>query len=381
MPALTAHHCIELRTEADFAGFRAAARMLLAQGVAPEAVIWQVGGRDADSLWDATPDLLAPAGADGPPDLEPVGGKQTAATPRSMTPDAANTPLHIPRDWMTQLQWMSLHADESRHERMYRLLWRLQQQPALRLDALDAEVLRMGQWARAVRRDLHKMKAFVRFRPVPASDDAGRTPLHVAWFEPAHHIVEAAAGFFQRRFTGMRWAILTPRGSVRWEPGGALQFGPPARRDDAPGPDAGEALWLTYYRHTFNPARLKLQAMRKEMPRRYWPLLPEAALISELVQSATERSGRMLTEEPTAAPLQARSRAVQQATQPLRRPAAGDASVSESGDDSGAPVDHARPGGGQHHDAKADAVPGKRHEAVGGHVAQQPAHAHPGAQE
>ncbi len=365
-------HCIELRSEADFAGFRAAARTLLAQGMAPGALVWQVAGRDASSLWDAAPDLLASAGSADEPPRVPIAITPLSITPMPAAPDATTTPLQIPRDWLTQLQWMSLHADTSRHDRMYRLLWRLQQQPALRHDALDAEVLLMGQWARSVRRDLHKMKAFVRFRPVPASDDARRTPLHVAWFEPTHHIVEAAAGFFQRRFTGMRWAILTPRGSVCWEPGGALQFGPPARREEAPGPDAGEALWLTYYRHTFNPARLKLQAMRKEMPRRYWPLLPEAALISELVQSATERSGRMLADAPTASPMRARSRAVQQATQPLRRPA--------PGDESRAPVDHAGPRGGQHHDAKADAVPGKGHEAVGGHVAQQPAHAHPGAQ-
>lgn len=67
--------------------------------------------------------------------------------------------------------------------------------------------------AQAVRRDLHKMKAFVRFRSV--HDERFRAhpedgPLHVAWFEPEHHIVGAVAPFFARRFTQMRWAILTP---------------------------------------------------------------------------------------------------------------------------------------------------------------------------
>ena len=105
---------------------------------------------------------------------------------------------------------------------------------------------------KAVRRDLHKMKAFVRFRTV---DDGGEGPLHVAWFEPAHHIVEAVAPFFARRFAAMRWAILTPRRCVRWTPphlasassGAGLHFSPGARRDSAPPADAGEALWLTYY--------------------------------------------------------------------------------------------------------------------------------------
>ena len=39
------------------------------------------------------------------------------------------------------------------------------------------------------------------------------------------------------------------------------------------------------------------------------------------------------------------------------------------------PTDPAAPGGGQHDDAEDDAVPGERHEVVGGDVADQPAHA------
>ena len=43
--------------------------------------------------------------------------------------------------------------------------------------------------------------------------------------------------------------------------------------------DDAEALWLTYYRSIFNPARLKVKAMQTEMPKKYWRNLPEAALI------------------------------------------------------------------------------------------------------
>ena len=46
--------------------------------------------------------------------------------------------------------------------------------------------------------------------------------------------------------------------------------GPGADRAEAPPADANEALWLTYYASIFNPARLKLTMMRKEMPRRSW---------------------------------------------------------------------------------------------------------------
>jgi probable DNA metabolism protein len=108
-----------------------------------------------------------------------------------------------------------------------------------------------------VRRDIHKMHAFVRFRQVQDGDNA-LDPLHVAWFEPDHHIVEANAPWFRRRFANMRWAILTPERCVEWDRR-ELHFRAGASRADAPPPDAGEQLWLTYYQSIFNPARLKLR--------------------------------------------------------------------------------------------------------------------------
>jgi DNA polymerase len=116
-----------------------------------------------------------------------------------------------------------LHRDPDRFGLLYRLLWRLQTEPALRHDALDADWVAAQQMAQAVRRDMHKMTAFVRFRELDEGD--GRPPLHVAWFEPEHRIVEATAPFFARRFANMRWAILTPERSVRWD-GEQLAFGP-----------------------------------------------------------------------------------------------------------------------------------------------------------
>jgi DNA polymerase len=84
---------------------------------------------------------------------------------------------------------------------------------------------------------------------------------------------------------------------VRWD-SRSLSHGPAARREEAPPADAGEALWLTYYASIFNPARLKLDMMRKEMPRRYWHNLPESVLIQPLAQAAAARSGGMVEQEP-----------------------------------------------------------------------------------
>ncbi|MNT93107.1 hypothetical protein D3C72_2345100 [compost metagenome] len=86
-----------------------------------------------------------------------------------------------------------------------------------------------------------------------------------------------------------------------------LSWGPGAQASDDPDTDAGEALWLTYYAHIFNPARLKIAAMRKEMPRKYWHNLPEAKLISPLIQAAQARSAAMLASAPST-PLRKRPR-------------------------------------------------------------------------
>ncbi len=103
----------------------------------------------------------------------------------------------------------------------------------------------------------------------------------------------ARAEFFVRRFANMHWAILTPDACALWDKQ-SLHMLPGATADQASAPDAEEALWLTYYQFTFNPARLKEQAMLKEMPRRYWKNLPEAQLISGLVANARSRTASML---------------------------------------------------------------------------------------
>jgi len=288
---------IVLAGETDFAGFRAAARALLAAAAQPDTVLW----------------LTADATQAGSGNLNLFAGQADAAPP---PPPRGAPGASVPKGFVTLCQWVVLHDDPQRFALLYRLLWRLVHEPALRGDPLDADLLQARQMHKAVRRDMHKMKAFVRFRTIDDSGSDGDSdgdgdrhgqggPMHVAWFEPAHHIVQAVAPFFARRFTAMRWAILTPRQCVAWtppdaaHPQGHLRFSPGARREHAPGPDAGEALWLTYYQNIFNPARLKLAMMQKEMPRKYWHNLPEAALITPLTAAAAERSGRMVDSPAT----------------------------------------------------------------------------------
>jgi DNA polymerase len=138
------------------------------------------------------------------------------------------------------------------------------------------------------------MKAFVRFRLLEA--EAPET--FAAWFEPAHRVTEHTAPFFVRRFTNQRFSILTPDVCVHWD-GATLAVTAGADPADAPAHDELEAYWRAYYASIFNPARLNVAAMTREMPKRYWRNLPEAGLIPELVETATARMEQMVAQPPT----------------------------------------------------------------------------------
>ena len=187
------------------------------------------------------------------------------------------------------------HGEPQRLALLYRLLWRtVHEGPGLLGNPVDADVRKAQALAQAVRRDTHKMKAFVRFREVPGERDA-----FIAWFEPEHRIVDRVAPFFADRFAGMRWAILTPYRSVHWD-GDALTFGDGVSRNAAPSDDAQEELWRTYYASIFNPARAKPRMMRQEMPVRYWKNLPESRLVPTLEREAGARVRDMRAREAQA---------------------------------------------------------------------------------
>lgn len=260
--------CEALLIEApdDFDAWRECARRLVMAQIHPRDVIWQEPG-------EPSADLLA-----------------RPTDPALLVPTSSVSP-RAPRQFVSLAGRAYLHTEPARFALLYRLLWTLQQRPALLADAADPDVRKLEDLARTVRRDIHKMRAFVRFRAVQEADGGERM---IAWFEPQHRILRANAAFFVSRFANMRWSILTPQGSLDWD-GEILREGPPARREDAPAGDAAEDLWRTYYASTFNPARLKIKAMLKEMPRRYWKNMPEAALIGDLIAGAQARESAMVS--------------------------------------------------------------------------------------
>lgn len=257
----TSARAVTLAGEDDWDGWRDAARRLLSAGIEPDELIWQTTSAGNDLFAAKFP--LPPA-----PQVFP----------------------RVPRAFMPLAKCAILHSDPERFALLYRLLTKVAAYPDLIADRADPLLRRIDLMAKAVRRDSHKMHAFVRFREIDSGDGSQR---FVAWFEPDHHIVRANAGFFVRRFAQMQWSILTPELCIHWD-GEVLSESPGADRPSTPGDDAFEQAWKTYYGAIFNPARLKIKAMMKEMPRKYWKNLPEAELIAPLVASAQARESRMV---------------------------------------------------------------------------------------
>jgi probable DNA metabolism protein len=248
-----------------FTAWQQAARRALRDGVEPGVIHWQ-------ELDDSQPTL----------GIFEEGDENPTAVP---------TNHRVPRRFLDIARRVACHRDPKRWALLYRTLFRLTHgEPHLLEVTVDPDVHRLTQMDQAIRHDVHKMRAFVRFRAV-TDDDGG--PWYVAWFEPAHHVVEWNAPFFVDRFANMRWSILTPDRCAHWD-GKNIQFSAGLPRTEAPDADAVEALWRQYYAHIFNPARVKIHAMQTEMPKRYWKNLPEAELIPALIRKAPARVETMI---------------------------------------------------------------------------------------
>jgi probable DNA metabolism protein len=260
----------QVRIEPRFEAWRDTARRLLATATPPAEIVWSEGSegtsQDLLPLFDA---FSLPAGKAGEP------------------------AFRVPRRFLDLARSVACHSDPGRWALLYRALWRQAHgEPELLDHEVDDDVRLLAQLEKSVRRDAHKMKAFVRFRRLPA-EEAGGLEAFVAWHRPDHDIVELVAPFFVDRFGVMRWSILTPFRSVHWDLE-TLAFGPGLPRAAAPEGDALEELWRTYYGSIFNPARIKLKAMRAEMPKKHWATLPETGILAELLREAPGRVERML---------------------------------------------------------------------------------------
>ena len=288
----------------SFQDWRSHARQLLQQGFTPEEV----------DLEDATVISTLPLALDLAPET-PHGSPVLVP--------------HTSKAFLERAEVVATHRSPARWNLLYRVLYRLQTNRDLLKIEIDTDIAQMRHMEHQVRRDLHKMHAFVRFRKLRADvmDEANPfsphpvDPAHaalpagqplssqehfVAWYQPDHRILSLAAPFFAERFAPMQWAILTPDESVTWDPvARQLGFGPGLPREAAPAEDELEDLWRSYYGSIYNPARLNPGAMRQEMPIRYWKNLPEVSLLPTLITESASRVSTMVKiqeAKPSAAP-------------------------------------------------------------------------------
>ncbi|MQR98060.1 UdgX family uracil-DNA binding protein [Gluconobacter sp. AC10] len=266
-----------LEDSAAFEPWREMARAALQRAIPPEALDWRIRGGETDLFGQITDD-----GA---------GLEALTALPVAKTVTLRASCIALLRDLLC-------HSDPGRFALAYRIAWRVQSNPHLLEVTTDADIARARIMVRQNREDCHKMASFLRFREDPVQQCERRRFL--AWFEPQHHILERIAPFFSKRFTDMDWMILTPRGSIRWD-GKELVCSPEPCEQPELDDGFGE-LWDTYYASTFNPARVRTKAMRREMPGRYWKNLPETRLIPQLVAGAEARVRTMAEQELRPAP-------------------------------------------------------------------------------
>jgi DNA polymerase len=247
-----------LRGRGDATEWRDAARGFLMAGIVPDIIDWRTMD-DADGLFGFDDNRLPPPYADHPP-------------------------LNVPPAFIRLAEAVLCHSDPTRFALLYRMLFRLMHGRHLLQIATDSDVIAAQRMAKSVGRDYHKMTAFVRFKELPVADGFAGRRRFLSWFEPDHFIVARVAPFFQRRFTDMDWLIATPKGSASWDGETLRCTDEPAEKPDLR--DETDDLWRIYYASIFNPARLKVKMMTKEMPKKYWKNLPEADLIPGLIANA-----------------------------------------------------------------------------------------------
>lgn len=257
-------YAVTLPERGTFEAWRIAARLAISHRIPPDQIDWTGGGG-----------LFAAAALPADPGLHQA---------------------RVPEGFVKLAGSVIWHSAPERLSLLYQALWRIDRSDGDPQSQADPLGRRLNLLAKSVGRDIHKMHAFVRFRECPTDGPRRR---FAAWFEPEHNTLEPGSRFFAKRFADMDWLIATPRLTAHFEDG-VLSFGPAGPRPDLPD-DASESLWATYFANIFNPARIKLDAMRSEMPKKYWKNLPETRLIPEMLKDAEARVQRMREAGATAA--------------------------------------------------------------------------------
>lgn len=267
---------ISLDCDDLFDTWRQQARWLLSHQIGPERVSWSVR-EDADLF----------------------------ASDEHYPPQTGPFQARVPLALLELLQNASRYCGDQRWSLLYEVLWRVSHGDRTAMLAGDKLGSELHRRLKQVSREAHHLHAFLRFIALPDSNSAQdlavkaalletqKLPEYVAWHEPAHDILHSASEHFIGRLGRHRWMIATPKDGVFYD-GEQLIYKrhcPSAWQALARNAeDPHGELWLTYYSHIFNPARLNPKVMQGHLPARFWKNLPEGPLIPALISEA--RTGK-----------------------------------------------------------------------------------------
>lgn len=260
-----------------FLDFRTKARALVLKGLSPEEVYWVEPKRAEGanlSMFDTG-------------SFSSMGASLATSKSGTTTKVKPVEQVTVSPEFLRLAEAVAHSAAPGKWTLLYRLLFRLTYENRRLLEILtDDDVNEALKIQKAVKREIHKIHAFVRFELVK-DDSHSSGERYVAWMKTDHPCLQLAAPFFMRRFGDRPFTILTPYECAHWDLK-SLSF----TEGVAVAPERGESvddLWKSYYRSSFNPARLNIPMMKKEMPVRYWNALPEADIIRDLIKEAPER--------------------------------------------------------------------------------------------
>ena len=133
--------------EPHFQAWRKAARALLAEQCHPSDVLWSSQGGEDNGLLFADELPALPAGA-----------------PR----------LKVPKTFVRLAETVSAHRSGKQWALLYEILWEMTCGNDRRIlsNQTDSRLRSLERMRATVSRDIHKMRAFVRFREVKTKDDA-----------------------------------------------------------------------------------------------------------------------------------------------------------------------------------------------------------------
>lgn len=271
MSSVASQQTIEVN--GGFADFRAKAGALARQGVHPRAVYWKEPQAEGANL-----------------SMFSLVDKMGADTQRP-TPQVAPRPVTVTPEFLRLAEAVAHSNSHGKWDLLYRLLYRLTFENKRLLEIFtDDDVKAALDIQKKIKREIHKIHAFVRFELVKDENEPSGER-YVAWMKTDHPCLKLAAPFFKRRFGDRSFSIFTPFESAHWNLKEltfteGMEFAP----------NRGESmdeLWKSYYKSTYNPARINISMMKKELPVRYWNSLPEAEIIRDLIQTSPDRLRKM----------------------------------------------------------------------------------------